>query len=367
MSTPSPTAFAAPSLSPSLLTSRQSVPALSARRPPTAAPRGLPMRWMRACAAATPPPAPSSAPSDPAAAGGSAVSVQHFDGSTLALTQAPGGARVLVDPWLTGALVFGNAPAFFRAEKPLAAGKSVADFGDFDVIVLSQELPDHCHVPTLAQLPRATPVVCPRKAVPILEGLGYTTVLPLEPGMRTDPFDPAVHPRLEAFAVRAGPGSLTGPPWSDPQLAFCFEFGERGGAGTAPPLRVYMETHGTHVEGFVGELTRAGRLDAVISPVVATTIPALAGYRVVNGIPELMAVCRQARPRAVVPFDNSRTPASGVLSKLTKQTGNLDEFREAVAREPDLDDVRVVEPLVGKPSVIVGLGVAFEAGAAVTS
>jgi Beta-lactamase superfamily domain len=303
---------------------------------------------------ASPPPAATAAPGSPSSIDASSVAINHFEGSTLCLEwrapHLPRPVRVLIDPWLTGELVFGGAPTFFRARKPLAA-KAMSEFGKFDVIVLSQELPDHCHVPTLGKLPRDLPVLCPVRAVPVLEDLAYQTILPLVPGDRSRPFPS--DSLLAGLVVRAGPGSVTGPPWSAPQLAFCFEFSNPQDPSSRP-LRVYLETHGHNDAKFVRELCADGRLDAVISPVVTTTIPVLGNYKVVNGVPELLDLCKIARPRVVVPFDNSRTPATGVLNSLTRQFGGQETFRRLVVEEQSLADVRIVEPLVMQPVVIAG-------------
>lgn len=88
------------------------------------------------------------------------------------------------------------------------------------------------------------------------------------------------------------------------------------------------------------------KLDAVISPVIETTLPVLGNYRIVRGIPEVIELCEVARPRACVPFDNSGTPSSGAFSKLVKQKGSQEELREKMAAKEGLKEIVITEPEV---------------------
>lgn len=172
----------------------------------------------------------------------------------------------------------------------------------------------------------------------------------LAPGEVTAPFAAAADSPLSELSVRGGRGSVTGPPWSEPQLAFCFEFG-----ASSEKMRVYLETHGMHDARFLEELTRSVPLDVFISPVISMTIPVLGNYDVIYGTPELVETCKEVRPRTVVPFDNSRTEGSGALEAVVKLEGGYDVFREAVEKQPVLRDMRIIEPELMKPVVIGGL------------
>ncbi|MGK7879031.1 MAG: MBL fold metallo-hydrolase, partial [Crocosphaera sp.] len=55
------------------------------------------------------------------------------------------GKRILLDPWLVGSLVFGNLEWLFKGVK----GKTYDIGQQIDLIVLSQGLDDHAHIPTL--------------------------------------------------------------------------------------------------------------------------------------------------------------------------------------------------------------------------
>jgi L-ascorbate metabolism protein UlaG (beta-lactamase superfamily) len=268
--------------------------------------------------------------------------------------------------------VFLDQPWFYRSTKALTR-KPLAAFGAFDAILLTQHLPDHAHPPTLRLLPRGLPVVAPTCAQELLRSLGYENVTTLSPHESATPL-PTL---LPGFTVTAGPGAIVGPPWSKPQLAYVFEFAHRtqpapdGGAAasdatavrssslpwTHPPLRIYFETHGMHDAGFLRKITDGGRiaLDAVIGPVRGTTLPLpfAKGYTIVNGAAELLEACRVTRPKACVPFDNTRTAGSGLLSNFIDQSaGGYEELAAAVRADPQLRDMKICVPKLMEPLVI---------------
>jgi len=88
------------------------------------------------------------------------------------------GKRILLDPWLVGSLMFGNAAWFFKADRrtPHQIPENI------DLILLSQGLEDHAHPPTLKQLNHAIPVVGSPSAAKLVNSLGYTEVTALAHG-----------------------------------------------------------------------------------------------------------------------------------------------------------------------------------------
>jgi Beta-lactamase superfamily domain len=197
-------------------------------------------------------------------------------------------------------------------------------------------------------LPRDTPVIAPTCARKTIAALDYTNVTYISPGDDPHPVDLSAATRGCCLTVTAGPGAVVGPPWSKPQLALLFEFSAACCAGRRAPIRVYHETHGFHDDRFLDSISTP-RLDVVISPVVATSLPALGNYAIVNGVPELLAAVKRSRPRAVVPFDNSNTPATGLLSLAVQSTGGAGELAAALARAEGTaipQDLDVITPVL---------------------
>lgn len=248
------------------------------------------------------------------------------------------GTRLLIDPFLEDDLVF-FTPAFFRLIKdPSVQGLPRA--GRFDAVVLTQYLPDHAHEPTLKRIDKATPVIAPAQAEALLSKLGFRNVTLLRPGETTTPVknEPNV-------TITAGPGSLVGPPGSEPQLALVFSFGGEAGA----PLTVYHEPHGYHDDAF---LRKYNGVDAAIAPIIAATIPALR-YKLVNGATEAVDLCKRMQPKTLVAFDNSGGVASGFLTRWIAQGSSIDDLWKALETEKELSDMNVLFPQDPKNPVVI--------------
>ncbi|KAK2790126.1 hypothetical protein FQN53_000366 [Emmonsiellopsis sp. PD_33] len=84
---------------------------------------------------------------------------------------------ILIDPWLTGRTVIGHR-WFATSEhtvQPCISHLSELD-REPDLVIVSQSKPDHCHEPTLRQLPRDSPrtkVLAEPKAAKTIRKLGY--------------------------------------------------------------------------------------------------------------------------------------------------------------------------------------------------
>ena len=52
---------------------------------------------------------------------------------------------------------------------------------DIDIILLTQGLPDHCHIPSLEILRKDIPLICPKSAKGIVEKLGFKSINILKP------------------------------------------------------------------------------------------------------------------------------------------------------------------------------------------
>lgn len=276
------------------------------------------------------------------------VTYTYLQNNAFALKYAD--ATILVDPWLTGDLVF-FTPKFYSASKKIVTDPETDprrfDLSTISAVVLTQGLPDHAHIPTLQIIDRAVPIIATVDAVPIVHGLGFANVSVLEPGAWV-----AV-PQFPNITVTGAKGSVVGPPWALPQLAVLFSFAAAVGDCV---FRVYHEPHGNHDDSFLQSW--ANRLDAVIAPVVSAVIPVFGDYALVNGVDAAIALCKAAKPVACVTFDNSPGDSSGFLEPFIQSGGGFRKFLKAVADEPMLQDLIVigeVEPM--RDIIIAGEGV----------
>lgn len=259
------------------------------------------------------------------------------------------GQRLLVDPLLVGDLVFaGQAWAYSgsRREEALAAAAAVDVKNvrsDFDAIVLSQGLPDHAHPQTLREIDRRMLILASPSAGPVCQRLGFENVRVLAPG--------ASLVLGEFCRITAVPGSVVGPPWQDPENGWVFEDTRPGG------LAVGTEPHGNFLGPLLGtsfkRVPRAPpvRVDALLIPLTRT---AIAGYPLVNGVPEALDTLRRLRPtpRFVLPLKNSEIDSAGALAGALAEEGSVAELQDQLLTDPRLRDVRVLDTIPGQPTQI---------------
>jgi L-ascorbate metabolism protein UlaG (beta-lactamase superfamily) len=95
--------------------------------------------------------------------------------------QLTSGAKLLVDPWLVGTLSFGETQWLLEASKYLPPDIDAVLQG-VDAILITQNLDDHCHLPTLKALPKTLPIIAQPDAAETARGLGFTSVQALDHG-----------------------------------------------------------------------------------------------------------------------------------------------------------------------------------------
>ncbi|KEF43203.1 MAG: beta-lactamase [Cyanobium sp. CACIAM 14] len=226
-----------------------------------------------------------------------------------------GDLKVLVDPWLTGDLVFPPGPWLLRGRLlqpcPLP--------GSPDLLLFTQGLPDHCHPPSLELLDRHVPVVGSSSAVARVRRLGFTEVTALRPGEEH---------RFGDLRITGTAGAAV------PAL-------ENGYLLEHPCGRLYLEPH-----GFLAEDLPSRPLDAVITPVVDLGLPGAGVF--VKG--------RQVLPRLLERFDPLTVLASttggevrfdGLLSRFLLQEGTVGEAEATVAAAPTTGSCRLLDPVPG--------------------
>ena len=91
------------------------------------------------------------------------------------------GLRVLLDPWLSGPLVFPPGAWLLKGEMPELM--PIPD--QIDLLLLTQGLPDHAHPETLQTLSKQIPVVASAAATRVVQRLGFETITELRPGDTT--------------------------------------------------------------------------------------------------------------------------------------------------------------------------------------
>ena len=75
------------------------------------------------------------------------------------------GLKILIDPWLTGDLVFPPGPWLIKG----ALRKDIPVPDNIDLLLLTQGLPDHAHPPSLELLNRSVSVISSPSAFKVLD------------------------------------------------------------------------------------------------------------------------------------------------------------------------------------------------------
>ena len=218
-----------------------------------------------------------------------------------------GGQRILLDPWLVGTLVFGNAPWFFEGRhlQPPPFPEQI------DLILLSQGLEDHAHTPTLQQLDRSIPVVASPNATKVVQKLGYSHITTLAHG-ETFTLD-------DHLQIQATQGSPIGP--------FLVENGyllTELSSGT----KLYYEPHGFHP----ASLQALAPVDVIITPLVNLGLP-LVGP-IVQGKKTALQVVEWLKPRVIIPTAAGGTVEyHGILPTLLQTEGSIAEMQATLAAQ----------------------------------
>ena len=199
--------------------------------------------------------------------------------------------RLLLDPWFCGPLQFGPGDWLLRGE--LADPQPLPE--PVDLLLLSQGLPDHCHPPSLALLPRDLPVLGSAAAAQRVRSLGFDQVTALRPGERH---------RIGDLSVTATAGAAV------PQV-------ENGYLLDHPAGSVYLEPH-----GFLGADLVPRPLTAVITPVIDVGLPLAGSF--VRGRSVLPQLLERFQPAFVLASTTGGDVRfSGLLAGLLQVQGTV--------------------------------------------
>jgi len=230
------------------------------------------------------------------------------------------GVKILLDPWLVGDLSFGNAKWFFQAT--ITNPKPIPE--KIDLILLSQGLPDHAHVPTLKVLERDIKIIGSPSAARVVSELGYSDVVPLK------------HQETilvgDVIEIRAIPGSPTGPN----QVENGYLIRDLSTRET-----LYYEPHGYHSL----QLKDLLPIDIVITPIINIKLPLLGA--VIKGQKNALNLCQWLQPKVIIPTSaGGDVSYSGLLVSLLKAEGDTQSLRKLL--NANNLSTEIIEPISGE-------------------
>jgi L-ascorbate metabolism protein UlaG (beta-lactamase superfamily) len=212
--------------------------------------------------------------------------------------------NILIDPWLVDSLMFGNAAWFFKAERrsPQPVPTKI------DLILLSQGLADHAHIPTLKILDRHIPVVGSVGAAKVVTNLGYRQVTALQHGQEFNLAD--------QVKIKATIGSPTGP--NSLENGYLVESAESS---------LYYEPHGYHDQ----ILKNYAPVDVVITPIIDLVMPLIG--KIIKGQQTALEIAKWLKPQVLIPTASGGDLIySGFLLKLLSSEGNGKEMQELLVQ-----------------------------------
>ena len=194
--------------------------------------------------------------------------------------------NILIDPWLTGDLVFPPGEWFFKG----TLENDIAIPQEIHLLLLTQGLPDHCHIPSLKHISKEITVICSKSAHKIINKLGFTDIKIMEPNDKLKYMD---------LEIEATPGA----PVPTVENGYIV----KNNAGS-----FYIEPH-----GFFDKKINSRKLDIVITPTKNLKLPILGSF--VKGADVLPDLIKTFKPQFVLSSTvGGDASYSGILNKLIK-------------------------------------------------
>ncbi len=193
--------------------------------------------------------------------------------------------NLIIDPWLTGDLIFPPGDWFFKGslEKEILINKNI------NIILLTQALPDHCHIPTLKKFRKDIPIICPISASKILEKLGFKSIRNLQPSENT---------YQNNLSIKATAGARV------PRIENGYIVKDDNGKG------FYIEPH-----GYLDKNIKKEDLDAVITPTKNLKLPLVGSF--VKGADVIPKLIKTFNPKIILSSTiGGKVKYSGFLNKL---------------------------------------------------
>ena len=204
--------------------------------------------------------------------------------------------NLIIDPWLKGDLIFPPGEWFFKGslDEEILIDKKI------DIILLTQGLPDHCHVPTLEMFRKDIPIICPKSAFKTLEKIGFSSIKMLKPTEKTNQFNLS----FEATAGAPEPQIENGYIVKDDQ-----------------DNRFYIEPH-----GYLDENLNKQSLDAVITTTKNLELPLVGSF--VKGADVIPKLINKFNPKFIL---------SSTVGGEAKYSGFLNNFISVQDYEEELN------------------------------
>ncbi|MFM7408836.1 MAG: MBL fold metallo-hydrolase [Cuspidothrix sp.] len=209
--------------------------------------------------------------------------------------------KILIDPWLIDDLTFNDLDWLFKASR--SQNRSIPD--NINLILLSQGLEDHAHLPTLKQLEKNIPVVASPNAAKVVEQLGYEQIITLKHG-ETFTLNHQVN-------IKAFPGSPIGPTLLENGYLL---------QDLANNSTLYYEPHGYHSP----QIKEIKNINVIITPIINISLPIIG--TIIKGMNSSLEIAKSVKPQFMLPTAaGGDIVFGGILAKLIQNQGTIAEFQ----------------------------------------
>ena len=209
-------------------------------------------------------------------------------------------ARIVIDPWLIGDLIFPPGGWFFKG----TLKDEIPTPENIDLILLTQGLPDHCHIPSLKKFPQKTNIICSKSAYKILNGLNFESIHIMQPGQNL---------KFSEIEIEATSGAAV------PQIENGYILETNDGS-------FYIEPH-----GFLDNTIKPRKLDAVITPTKNLELPIVGPF--VKGADVIPNLVNLFNPSYIL---SSTTGGDAKFSGILNSFISLEEYKKTL-------DCKIVE------------------------
>ena len=203
-------------------------------------------------------------------------------------------AKIVIDPWLYGDLIFPLGGWFFKG----TLKEEIPTPDNVDLILLTQGLPDHCHIPSLNKFPKETNIICSKSAYKTIDELEFDSINVMQPGQNLG---------FNDINIEATSGATV------PQI-------ENGYILETNEGSFYIEPH-----GFLDNTIKPRKLDAVITPTKNLELPMLGPF--VKGADVIPNLIKLFDPSYIL---SSTTGGNAQFSGILNSFISLEEFNKSI-------------------------------------
>ena len=218
--------------------------------------------------------------------------------------------NLIIDPWLTGDLVFPPGEWFFKG----SLDKEIVVEDEINLILLTQGLADHCHIPSLKKFKKNIDIICSSSAKEIIERLGFDSIKVLKPSEKI---------YIKGLMIEATAGAPV------PQIENGYIVKDDKGKG------FYIEPHG-YLDGNL----KPQDIDAVITPIINLELPLLGSF--VKGADVLPKLINTFNPRYILSSTaGGEAKYSGLLNKFISAKENKEVLGCNLVNLKTMDSVEI--------------------------